>query len=77
MHQLADDGNENRNYIACLFIFETAIQTALSIISTISLNKSWKIPKTFIFVLSFLKLNFQGNWNLRLGKIKRANSVNS
>ena len=53
MHELADDANENHNYIACLFI--------LQLLSWKKLKKLLKLS----FVLSLndgLKLNFQGNW---------------
>ena len=57
-------------------IFRQLIQSALSIISTVFWNKGSEIPKKFLFVLS-PKLSFQGNQNLRLEKIKQANSVDS
>ena len=74
MPWLSDDGHENNNYIAGLFILGTAHSN--NSFHYLNCFLEQKLTKA-LFVLSFLKLKFQGKWNLRLGKIKRANSANS
>ena len=75
LHQLADDTNENHNYIAYLFISQTAdADSSFDYLNYFLEQKFKKSKKNKLFVLS---LKLQGNWNWRLGKIKRANSDNS
>ena len=77
LHQLANDTNENHNYIAYLFISQTAnADSSFDYLNYFLEQKLKKSKKNKLFVLS-LTLNFQGNWNWRLGKIKRVNSDNS
>ena len=56
--------------------FRQLIRTARSIMLIVFLKKAKIVQKKIIFVMS-LKMNSQGDWNLRLEKIKRVNSDNS
>ena len=56
--------------------FRQLIETARSIMLTVFFKKAKIVQKKIIFVMS-LKMNSQGDWNLRLEKIKRVNSDNS
>ena len=77
LHQLAYYTNENHNYIAYLFISQTAdADSSFDYLNYFLEQKLKKSKKNKLFVLS-LKLNFQWNWNWRLRKIKGANSHNS
>ena len=71
---LADDAMKTIIMLHTSLFLIQLIQTGLSIVLTVFLNKSWKTPEKFILSL---KLNFQVNLNLRLGNIRRANSGNS
>ena len=70
MHQLADDANENDN-LHVYFLFRLLIQAAFPLSQLFSQTKAEALQK------KLLQSNFQENWNLRLGRIKRANSVDS
>ena len=70
LHQLADDANEKDN-LHVYFLFRLLIQTNFPLSQLFSQIKAKALQK------KLLQSNFQENWNLKLGRIKRANSVDS
>ena len=75
LHHLDDDPNENHNNIEFLFIPQSVHSCSSSHCLKSCFEQYLKSYKKSLFVLS-LKLNFQGNWNLRLWKIQQDNPDN-